>query len=606
VVPRTHSVQADREIQPTMADHDQKTYITGEKATSGSDNAPVYERGESGVVQDLHNNEDYYAMSRMGRLGLTADSFRRREETEANKHNKLNQTMKGRHLHMIAIGGSIGAGLFVGTGSALRRGGPAALIIDYMIIGVMMFNVVFALGEMALMYPVSGGFYVLVTRFVDPSWGFAMGWNYFLQWFFILPFEIVVASFTINYWTEGSISPAVWMAVFLVALTVISVFGGLGYAEEEFWSSFLKLSGIITFIIIGMVLVAGGGPKSGAYGEYWGTRLFQKDGGFKNGFKGFCSVFVTAAFAFAGTELIGLAASESKTPMQTLPSACKQVFWRITLFYILSLLFVGLLIDADDERLIGGEAFANSQASPFVLVGKDAHLHGYDHFINTIIVVSVISIGLSGVYGGSRTLTAMAEQGYAPKIFDYVDRAGRPLYSTILVLVVGLLAFAGTEPKSGQELFDWLLGISGLAALFTWGSICLAHIRFRMAWKRQGHTLEEIPFKAALGVVGSYIGLGLAILVFIAQMYVAIWPVGGGPDGGELNDANGFFKTCLAFPVVVFFWIAGYIWKRPKFLTIDNIDLDSGRRDIDWELHRSIQEKRARANIFMKICYKLF
>ncbi|KAB5585610.1 amino acid transporter [Coniochaeta sp. 2T2.1] len=432
-----------------------------------------------------------------------------------------------------------------------------------------------------------------------------MGWNYFLQWFFILPFEIVVASFTINYWTQGSVNPAVFMAVFLVALIIISAFGTLGYAEEEFLSSFIKLCAIVTFIIIGIVLVCGGGPASGRYGEYWGTKLFDEQP-FKNGFKGFCSVFVTAAFAFAGTELIGLAASESKTPLQTLPSACKQVFWRVTLFYILSLLMVGLLISADDEGLIGTEAFANSQASPFVLVGKYAHLYGYDHFINAVIVISVISIGLSGIYGGSRTLTAMAEQGYAPKLFSYVDRAGRPLYSTILVLAVGFLAFAGTEPKSGQELFDWLLGISGLAALFTWGSICLAHIRFRMAWKRQGHTMDEIPFKAVLGIYGSYIGLGLSILVFIAQMYVAIWPVGGGPDGGELNDAAGFFKTCLAFPVVIAFWIVGYIWKRPTFLTIDKIDLDSGRREIDWELHRAMEEKRARANIAMKVVYKLF
>ncbi|KAH8906789.1 amino-acid permease inda1 [Coniochaeta sp. PMI_546] len=538
-------------------------------------------------------------------MGVTPASFKRRVDTEANKHNKLNQTMKSRHLHMIAIGGSIGAGLFVGTGSALRRGGPASLLIDYIIIGVMMFNVVFALGELALLYPVSGGFYTLVTRFVDPSWGFAMGWNYFLQWFFILPFEIVVASFTINYWTQGSVSPAVFMAVFLVALIIISCFGTLGYAEEEFWSSFLKLCAIVTFLIIGIVLVSGGGPKSGIYSEPWGTKMFDEHA-FKNGFKGFCSVFVTAAFAFAGTELIGLAASESKTPLQTLPSACKQVFWRVTLFYILSLLFVGLLISADDENLIGGNAFANSQASPFVLVGQYAGLIGYDHFINAVIMISVISIGLSGIYGGSRTLTAMAEQGYAPRFFSYVDRAGRPLYSTILVLAVGFLAFAGTEPKSGQELFDWLLSISGLAALFTWGSICLAHIRFRMAWARQGHTLDEIPFKAALGVVGSYIGLILSVLVFIAQMYVAIWPVGGGPDGGELNDAEGFFKTCLAFPVVIVFWVVGYIWKRPAFLTIDKIDLDSGRREIDWELHRAMEEKRARANIFMKIIYKLF
>ncbi|KXJ87036.1 amino-acid permease inda1 [Microdochium bolleyi] len=539
-------------------------------------------------------------------MGMTGDSFKRREATDANRHNKYNQTMKGRHLHMIAIGGSIGAGLFVGTGSALRRGGPASLVIDYSIIGVMMFNVVFALGEMALMYPVSGGFYVLVTRFVDPSWGFAMGWNYLLQWLFILPFEIVVASFTINYWTDGSINPAIFMAIFIVALTLISCFGALGYAEEEFWSSFLKLSAIVTFLVIGVVLVCGGGPEEGRYNEFWGNRYFVEQGGFRNGFQGFCSVFVTAAFAFAGTELIGLAASESKSPLTTLPSACKQVFWRVTLFYILSLTFVGLLISADDESLIGANPFANSQASPFVLVGKYAALWGYDHFFNVVIMISVVSIGLSGVYGGSRTLTALAEQGYAPKFFDYVDKTGRPLYSTILILSMGFLAFAGVDQVAGLELFDWLLALSGLAALFTWGSICLAHIRFRMAWKRQGHTLDELPFTAALGVGGSYLGLGLCILVFIAQMYVAICPVGGGPDGSIYNDAEGFFKTCLAFPVVLVFWVVGYIWKRPEFLTIDKIDVDSGRREIDWELHRSIQQKRANANIFMKVIYKLF
>ena len=163
----------------TMADEKNSgAFATGEKATSGSDKPPAFEGATEAGVGTIHvdfvNNDDYYSLGFWGRMGFTPDSFKRRIDTDANKHNKLNQTMKGRHLHMIAIGGSIGAGLFVGTGSALRRGGPASLIIDYIIIGVMMFNVVFALGEMALMYPVSGGFYTLVTRFVDPSWGFAV------------------------------------------------------------------------------------------------------------------------------------------------------------------------------------------------------------------------------------------------------------------------------------------------------------------------------------------------------------------------------------------------------------------------------------------------
>jgi amino acid transporter len=247
--------------------------FTGEKPVGGSDHSPAPEATHGHTtVTDFGNNADYESLSFWGRMGMTPASFARRTETDANRHNKLNQTMKGRHLQMIAAGGSIGAGLFVGTGGALNRGGPIALLLNYLLIGVMMFNVVMALGEMALMYPVSGGFYVLITRFVDPSWGFAMGWNYFLQWFFILPFEIVVASFTINYWTQGSIHPAVFMAVFLIALTLISCFGTLGYAEEEFWSSFLKLSAIVIFIIIGLVLVLGGGPAGSEYDSYVGTR----------------------------------------------------------------------------------------------------------------------------------------------------------------------------------------------------------------------------------------------------------------------------------------------------------------------------------------------
>lgn len=157
-------------------------------------------------------------------------------------------------------------------------------------------------------------------------------------------------------------------------------------------------------------------------------------------------------------------------------------------------------------------------ASLFVIAAKDAGLIGYDSFMNFIILISVISIGNSGVYGGSRTLTALAEQGYAPKIFAYIDRSGRPLFSTIAILFFGCLGYVNLS-AIGPVVFDWLLALSGLAALFTWGSICLAHIRFRIAWKHQGHTLDEIPFKAMFGVYGSYAGLILIVLVLIAQVY---------------------------------------------------------------------------------------
>ncbi|KZL87267.1 amino acid permease [Colletotrichum incanum] len=512
------------------------------------------------------------------RNGLNLESFKRRDYGTGIV--ELDRTMKTRHLHMIAIGGSIGAGFFVGSGGALATGGPGSLLLDFSIIGVMMFNVVYALGELAVMYPVSGGFYVYSTRFIDPSWGFAMGWNYVFQWAIVLPLELTVCGLTINYWDGAkSVSLAVWISVFWIAIIFINIFGTLGYAEEEFWSSLLKLSAIVIFMIVALILVCGGGPAGGRYDQYWGARYWHDPGAFKNGFKGFCAVFVTAAFSFAGTELVGLAAAESRNPLKSLPGAIKQVFWRITLFYILGLFFVGLLVSSNDENIIGSDNPYADGTSPFVLAARYAGLYGYDHFMNCIILVSVLSLGVSCVYGGSRTLTALAQQGYAPKIFTYVDKSGRPLPSVVVHLVCGAIAYINLN-ADGETVFDWLLAMSALAALFTWGSICLAHIRFRKAWAYHGHTVDEIPFKAAFGVAGSWVGLALCIVVLIAQLFVAIAPAG---QGDELNDAAGFFEAFLTVPVILVFWIIGYFWKREGWLRTHQMDVDTGRRELDWD-----------------------
>lgn len=387
--------------------------------------------------------------------------------------------------------------------------------------------------------------------------------------------------------------------MFLIVIVLINVFGVLGYGEEEFWTSVLKLVAIISFLFAALVFVLGGGPDSGQYNTYQGSRTWSDPGAFRNGFRGFCGVFVTAAFSFAGTELVGLAAAESKTPLKSLPAAVKQVFWRITLFYILSLLFIGLLIRSDDEELFGSGNFIDTTASPFVIVANRSGLTAYASFLNVVILVSVVSIGNSGVFGASRTLCALAEQGYAPKIFGYVDRAGRPLFATLLIISMGGLAYIGLAPN-GVEIFDWLLALSGLSALFTWGSICLCHIRFRAAWKHQGRTLDQIPFKAIFGVVGSWIGLAINVIVLIAQFYVALYPPRG---NGELNTAQGFFKQFLAFFVVLFFWVVGYLWKREGWRTLDQMDLDSGRREIDWEEHNAEKERRRNAPAWKRVIY---
>ncbi|KAI1799249.1 amino-acid permease inda1 [Daldinia bambusicola] len=530
------------------------------------------------------------------RNGLNLDSFRKRDYGAGIV--ELDRSMKPRHLHMIAIGGSIGAGFFVGSGSALATGGPATLLIDFFIIGVMMFNVVYALGELAVMFPISGGFYTYATRFIDPSWGFAMGWNYVLQWAVVVPLELTVCAISIGYW-NSDISPGVWITIFYVFLIIVNIFGTLGYAEEEFWASLLKLGATVVFMFISLVCVLGGAPDGSRYDHYYGARLWYDPGAFRHGFRGFCAVFVTAAFSFSGTELVGLAAAESRNPAKALPGAIKQVFWRITLFYILGLTFVGLLVPSDDPHLLNAGS-NDVTASPFVLVGQYANLNGFNHFMNFIILVSVVSIGVSGVYGGSRTLTALAQQGYAPKIFTYVDRGGRPTFSVGLLLAFGLLAYINLA-AAGPDVFTWLQALSGLAALFTWGSICLAHIRFRKAWAYHGHTLDEIPFKAIGGVWGSWLGLILIVLVLIAQFYVAICP----PKGG-FNDAAGFFESYLALPVVILFWVIGYAWKRTGWLRTHQIDVDTGRREVDWPEINAYREQLAAMPPWRRILNHLF
>ncbi|EHA49222.1 Amino-acid permease inda1 [Pyricularia oryzae] len=550
------------------------------------------------IQEDNKRGEDWYT-----RNGLNLRSFQRRDEDSGTGTAELDRTMKGRHLHMIAIGGSIGAGFFVGSGGALGSGGPGSLLINFLIIGVMMFNVVYALGELSIMYPVSGGFYTYSARFIDPSWGFAMGWNYVFQWAIVLPLELTVCGITISYWND-SISVGVWITVFWLAILIINIFGTLGYAEEEFASSAFKLLATCIFLVIAFVLVLGGGPKDGRYNEYWGARLWVDPGPFQNGFRGFCSVFVTAAFAFSGTELVGLAAAEARNPVKEMPGAIKQVFWRITLFYILGLFFVGLLIDARDPNLLGSSSH-DVHASPFVLVGKYAGLKGFDHFMNITILVSVLSIGVSAVYGGSRTLTALSQQGYAPKIFSYIDRSGRPLYSVGIILVFGLLAYVNLNAQ-GEVVFNWLLSLSSLAALFTWGSICLAHIRFRKAWAHNGHTTDEIPFKAIGGVWGSYLGLTLNILVLAAQIFAAIAPP---PKAGEeptFSDAEGFFSAMLALPIVILFWIIGYLWKREGWLKTEQIDVDSGRRELPWDEINAYRAELAAMPAWKRIVHTVF
>ncbi|KAI1405761.1 amino acid permease/ SLC12A domain-containing protein [Hypoxylon fuscum] len=506
------------------------------------------------------------------------------------KSGHLHTDLKGRHMQMIAIGGAIGAGLFVGSGSALYKGGPAALVIGYLIVGVMLLFTMQALAELAVLYPVNGAFYTYVVRFVDPSWGFAMGWDYAIAWLTVLPFELIAAGITIQFW-RPDLNVAIWVTVFLVILSIIQIFGVRGYGEVEFVLSMIKIAACIGFIILGIVINCGGVGDKG----YIGAQYWYDPGAFKNGFNGFAGVFVVAAFAFGGTELVGLAAAESANPRKEVPKASKQVFFRIAFFYIVNLFILGLILPADDERLKNSSG-ANSSYSPFVLAIQDAGIVALPSIFNAVITISVISVANSCTFGSTRTMQAMALRGMAPKFLAYVDKSGRPLWCVVIQLAFGLLGYLGVA-SNGLDVFTWLLSLSGLSYFFVWGSCCLAHIRFRMAWKAQGRDLREIPYQAPLGIWGSAIGLGLNILCLIATFYNALYP-----DPNATPDAEAFFEQYLAAPIVLLLYLFWKVYSgnwRP-WVKLADIDLMAGARPMEFD-DEEIEPPKTWANLPMRI-----
>jgi amino acid transporter len=203
--------------------------------------------------------------------------------------------------------------------------------------------------------------------------------------------------------------------------------------------------------------------------------------------------------------------------------------------------------------------------------------------MNVVILIAVLSVGNSSIYGSSRTLAALAEQGQAPRIFAYIDRRGRPLVSIIFASAIGFLCFVvGGGENTSSTALNWLYSLSGLSSIFTWGSICLAHIRYRSAWKKQGHTLDELAFKSQAGVYGSWIGFILNILVLIAQFWTAAFPIGYGSMSSR-ERAQTFFLAYLAFVVVIIMYIPYKIYFKTPFMRSKDMDLVTGRRELDTD-----------------------
>ncbi|KAE8213703.1 hypothetical protein CF327_g2809 [Tilletia walkeri] len=537
--------------------------MTGSSSTlldigNNSSRAPVQEQGATTRLKTPERQGISIPMHRLS--NLADDQAGTPDSAPFESEPKVQDTGLKRRLQskqMIAIGANMGTGLFIGSAKALYNGGPGWVLVDLILVAALLFFVVMALGELATTFPVSGSFVTYTSRFIDPSWGLAMGWCYWLQWFVALPIQLTVSTIIISKWDVNNIVPAgVWITLFLLITAMINFFGIRLYGQINYYMSMIKVTAVAFFVVLAIAIDVGAGPGN----HYRGAKTWHDP-----------------AFSLAGTELIGLTAAETANPRKEVPKATVQVFSKIVACYIISLFMIGLIVPSDDKRLTGD---AEAPVSPFVLAIELAGLKVLPHIFNAIILMSLISVSSSCVYASSRTLVALAQLGQAPKIFGKIDSMGRPIPAILLAISFGTFAFS-QYASSAQDIFDWLLALSGLSSIFTWTSVCYAHVRFRQAWKRQGHRLEELPWKTPTGMIGSIVGIAMNAVVMLAHFYTAVWPIDEPHDGSA--RAKAFFQAYLAAPVFLILYAIARIVLRCPHVELQDIDLQTGRRQISIE-----------------------
>lgn len=348
------------------------------------------------------------------------------KEKDSNSHN-LKRSLQARHLNMIAMGGAIGTGIFLALGATIKQAGPGGALTAYACIGVMVYFLMTSLGEMATFMPVSGSFETYASRFIDPAFGFALGWNYWYNWAITVAAEMVAGALIMKFWFPN-VPAIIWSVLFLVLIVSLNLLSTKAYGESEYWFAGIKVFTVIVFLLIGIATILGilGGHTVGL------QNFTIKDAPFVGGVKSIFMVFLIAGFSFQGTELVGIAAGESENPEKTIPKAINTIFWRIIVFYLGTIFVVSAIIPYTD---------AGVNTSPFTLVFERAGIAAAASLMNAVILTSVISCGNSGMYASSRMLYAMAKEGKAPSWLGKLNSRGVPVNALALTTLVASACF---------------------------------------------------------------------------------------------------------------------------------------------------------------------
>ncbi|KAF2471983.1 uncharacterized protein BDR25DRAFT_259261 [Lindgomyces ingoldianus] len=518
----------------------------------------------------LDQEQPAYSYDVEGRRGSLATSVK-------TVHDSTRRKLKPRHIQLIGIGGTIGTALYVQIGHGLLNGGPASLFMAFTIWCSFILAVTLCMAEMVTYLPISSPFIRFAGRYVDDAFGVAAGWNFFIFEAMLVPFEIVACNVIIHFWSD--IVPAGGIIAIVIFLYgVINLLAVKWYGEAEFWAALGKVLLIIGLIIFTFITMLGGNPLR----DRFGFRFWKNPGSFAElyytgdlgRFLGFLQCLIQASFTIAGPDYVSMAAGEAENPRQVMPRAYNAVFYRLTAFFVLGSLCVGINVPYNDPELTAAfkESKPGAAASPYVVAMNRLRIQGLPHIVNAMVLASAFSAGNSYVYCASRSLYGLALEGKAPRFLTRCTRNGVPIYCVAIVLAIALLSFLQLSENSAVVL-QWFVNLVTASQLINFSVMCFTFIRFYKACQAQGLDRNTLPYKGFWQPYAAWYGLvGTFVMTFVGGYTVFL--------KGQWDVPTFLFSYMMIFVFPVLFLGWKFI-KRTKFMKPEEIDLYQDLEEIE-------------------------
>lgn len=521
--------------------------------------------------------------SKQGRITEAADIYGDIETAE--EYGYVTRGLKSRHIQFIALGGTIGTGLFLGIGSAFTRAGPLSVLLGYTFTGIAVFAMMQCLGEMATWLPLPGSIPQFCARYVDDALGFAVGWNNWYASAITLCAEISAASIVVQYWKGADhISVAVWISIIIILVVCLNIFAIQIYGEAEFVFASVKIITIVGLLVMAFIVDLGGGPKHDRLGfRYWkhpGAMKEYISTGAGGRFLGLFSVLVNAAFSYGGVELVAVAAGEAENPRKNIPKAVRRVFWRILFFYVLGSLAIGVLVASNDSHLLAAQAAgaAGAAQSPWVIGIVNAGIPVLPSIINAVILTSASSSANAFLYTGSRYLFALAQNKQAPRFLLRCSKAGVPYYCVGITASIAALTYLSVRSGGPAVVFGWFQNLTTIASLFTWCSICIAYIQFHKALKAQGVDRNTLVFRSRFQPYTAWLAFSYFAMIIIFNGF----PVFTGAHHRRFNPTD-FLAAYIGIPIFFVLFLFWKVFKRTHLISPADADITTGKAALDAE-----------------------